>query len=65
MRDKVTTQPAAIVDPIPVPRNRCSNIHLDFVGPLSVSAMGYTYLFTAIDRSTRWLEAVPGKNIEA
>jgi len=44
--------------PIPVPGRRFSHIHVDLVGPLPASR-GYTHLMTIIDRSTRWLEAVP------
>ena len=40
------------------PRRRFCHIHVDIVGPLPVSN-GYRYLFTIIDRSTRWPEAVP------
>jgi hypothetical protein len=29
------------------------------VGPLPTSSQGYTHLFTVIDRTTRWAEAVP------
>jgi hypothetical protein len=64
-RGKVTVQPPAALLPIPIPNQRFSHIHVDLVGPLPVSAEGYTYLFTVIDRSTRWLEAVPIKNMEA
>ena len=56
---KVTRQPAAVVQPIPVPIQHFSHIHVDFVGPLTVSKEGYRYLFTIIDRSSRWLEAIP------
>ena len=45
-------------DPLPVPARRFAHIHVDLVGPLPPSA-GFTHLFTIMDRSTRWLEAVP------
>ncbi|MFN9901112.1 MAG: integrase zinc binding domain-containing protein, partial [bacterium] len=45
-RGKVTAQPAAAVEPIPVPARRFSHIHVDLVGPLPTSAAGYSYLFT-------------------
>ena len=64
-RGKVTAQPAAAVEPIPVPARRFSHIHVDLVGPLPTSAAGYSYLFTAVDRSTRWLEAIPLKDMSA
>jgi Integrase core domain len=35
------------------------------VGPLPVSAEGYAYLLTAVDRSTRWLEAFPLRSTTA
>jgi cleavage and polyadenylation specificity factor subunit 1 len=63
-RSKVTKQPAAAVQPIPVPQQRFSHIHVDIVGPLPVSRDGYRYLFTIIDRSSRLLEAVPLTNVE-
>ncbi|MBX9657126.1 MAG: DDE-type integrase/transposase/recombinase [Nitrospiraceae bacterium] len=58
-RAKVTKQPAAAVQPIPVQCQRFSHIHVDLVGPLPTSKEGYRYLFTIIDRTSRWLEAVP------
>ena len=44
----------------------CSSdlVHVDLVGPLPVSA-GYTHIFTIIDRSTRWPEAVPMRSTTA
>ena len=38
---------------------------VDLVGPLPVSADGFLYIFTIIDRTTRWLEAVPLKEMSA
>ncbi len=43
---------------IPVPSRRFSHIHVDLVGPLPASK-GFTYLFTIIDRTSRWPEAIP------
>ena len=40
------------------PDCRFDSIHVDIVGPLPISK-GYIYLFTCIDRYTRWPEAIP------
>jgi hypothetical protein len=64
-RAKTTTQYKAPVQPIPVPATRFSHVHVDLVGPLPVSMEGYQYLFTIVDRTTRWLEAVPLKVMTA
>jgi hypothetical protein len=45
-------------DHIPVPRCRFAHLHVDLVGPLPSSG-GCTHLFTIVDRTTRWPEAVP------
>jgi transposase InsO family protein len=63
-RGKVTGQPAAPVQPIHVPGKGFSHVHVDLVGPLPVAEDGSTYI-TMMDRSTRWLEAVPLRNMEA
>lgn len=43
---------------IPVPGEPFSHSHVDFVGPLS-PFHGFNHLFTIINRSTRWPEAIP------
>jgi len=43
---------------IPVPSRRFSHIHVDLVGPLPASK-GFTHLFTIMDRTSRWPEAIP------
>jgi transposase InsO family protein len=62
---KVTSQPKAAVQPIEVPLLRFSHLHVDLVGPLPTSKEGFTHLFTVIDRSTWWCEAIPLKSTTA
>jgi hypothetical protein len=64
-RGKVTGQPAALVHPIHVPSKRFSHVHIDLVGLLPVAEDGSTYILTMVDRSTRWLEAIPLHTMEA
>ncbi len=40
------------------PDARFAHVHIDLVGPLP-SCQGFTYLFTCVDRFTRWPEVVP------
>jgi IS30 family transposase len=44
-----------------VPARRFSHIHVDLVGPLPTSK-GFTHLFTIMDRTSRWPEAIPLNN---
>jgi hypothetical protein len=61
----VVRQPAAPLQPIELPPQQFAHIHVDLVGPLPCSAAGNNYLFTIIDRSTRWMEAVLLSDISA
>ena len=64
-RGKASPQPAAPIQLIPVSERRFTHAHVDIVGPLPTSAEGFSYLFTMVDRSTRWLEAVLIKSFSA
>ena len=55
---KIQTHVRALLDNFSVPDKRFSHIHVDLVGPLPPSS-GYTHIFTIVDRTTRWPEAIP------
>jgi len=61
-RSKIQKHVKASVPAIPVPSRRFSHVHIDIVGPL-LSSLGYSYLLTMFDRTTRWPEAVPLSSI--
>jgi hypothetical protein len=64
-RAKVTSQPTSPPGLIANPIQRFSHIQNDLVGPLPVSREGFTHLFTVMDRSTRWAEAIPLRSTSA
>jgi len=61
---KVSTHVHLAPATIHVPLRRFEHVHVDLVGPLPVSS-GFTYLFTIVDRTTRWPEAIPLSGISA
>ncbi|BHF83329.1 hypothetical protein SprV_0802647700 [Sparganum proliferum] len=57
-RSKIQRHNKAPIGTFPGPGARFSHVHLDIVGPLPLSN-GCSYLFTCVDRFTRWPEAIP------
>ena len=55
---KVSRHVRAPLEHLAPPDDRFEHIHVDLVGPLP-SSEGHTYLFTILDRFSRWPEALP------
>jgi hypothetical protein len=57
-RGKIHRHTRLAPQPIPIPKRRFSHLHVDLVGPLQHSN-NFNYIFTIIDRTSKWMEAIP------
>ena len=57
-KNKITKHVHAPLGQFEEPTRRFQHVHIDVTGPLPESR-GMRYIFTAVDRSTRWSEAIP------
>ncbi len=57
-RGKIHRHTCLAPQPIPIPQRHFSHLHVDLVGPLQYSN-NFNYIFTIIDHTSKWMEAVP------
>lgn len=57
-RSKISRHVTAPMGTFTLPRARFMHVHIDLIGPLPLSN-NYRYCLTAVDRFTRWPEAIP------
>lgn len=57
-RSKITRHVSSPLSSFKLPSARFRFIHIDLIGPLSI-CQGYRYCLTAVDRFSRWPEAIP------
>jgi cleavage and polyadenylation specificity factor subunit 1 len=57
-RSKIHRHTRLLPQPIPINQQGFAHFHIDLVGPLQYSS-GCNHIFTIIDRTSKWMEALP------
>jgi hypothetical protein len=63
-RGKIHRHTRLVPLPIPILQQHFSHLHVDLVGPLQYSN-SFNYIFTIIDRTSKWMEAIPLSEMSA
>jgi hypothetical protein len=57
-RSKIHRHTRLLPQPIPIPQRRFAHLHIDLVHPSQYSS-SCNHIFTIIDSTSKWMEAVP------
>ena len=51
--------PAGLLEPLPIPTRRCSDVSMDFITHLPLTRQGHTAIFVVVDRLSKLVHFIP------